>query len=125
MASHWSLNDSKSPQISRTLLSILADLNKAVVWMVSTHPLISKSFSPCVNLLIDCSKSTNYNWYRCHFHVPQFFQFSSKIQVLIKALFCAVIRRDLVYFLKFSFLSHGQVFSYEMSLVCHLKCLYS
>ena len=42
----WSLSDSKSPQVSRTLLSILADLNNAVVWMVSTHSLISKSSSP-------------------------------------------------------------------------------
>ena len=33
----------KSPQVSRTLFSILADLNNAVIWMVSTWPLISKS----------------------------------------------------------------------------------
>ena len=33
---HWSLSDSKSPQVSRTLLSILAGLNNAVVWTVST-----------------------------------------------------------------------------------------
>ena len=43
MVFHWSLSDSKSPQVSRTLLSILAVLNNAVVWMVSTRPLISKS----------------------------------------------------------------------------------
>ena len=42
---HWSLSDSKSPQVSWTLLSILADLNNAVVWMVSPSPLISKSSS--------------------------------------------------------------------------------
>ena len=41
MVSHWSLIDNKSSQISRTLLSILADLNNAVVWMVSTDPVIS------------------------------------------------------------------------------------
>ena len=29
------LSDSKSPQVSMTLLSILADLDKDVVWMVS------------------------------------------------------------------------------------------
>ena len=52
MGSHWSLRDSKSPQISRTLLSFLADLNNAVTWMVSTCPLISKSSSPCINPLI-------------------------------------------------------------------------
>ena len=34
---HLSLRDSKSPQISWTLLSILADLSYAVVWMVSTN----------------------------------------------------------------------------------------
>ena len=31
---HWSLNDNKSPQVSSILLSILADLNNAVIWMV-------------------------------------------------------------------------------------------
>ena len=52
MAFHWTLSDNKYPQISRTLLSILADLNNAVVWMVSTRPLISKSSSPCINPLV-------------------------------------------------------------------------
>ena len=28
---HWRLSDSKSPQVSKTLLSILADLNNYVV----------------------------------------------------------------------------------------------
>ena len=40
-----SLSDSKSPQMSRTLLGILAELN-AVVWMISARPLISKFSSP-------------------------------------------------------------------------------
>ena len=31
----------------------------------------------------DCTKSTNYNWYRRHFHVSQFCQFSSKTQEII------------------------------------------
>ena len=52
MISHWSLSDNKSPQVSRTLLSILADLNYAVIWMVSTRPVISKSSSPCTNPLV-------------------------------------------------------------------------
>ena len=52
MVFHWSLNDSKSPHVSRTLLSILADLNNAVVWTVSTRPIISKSSSPCTNPLV-------------------------------------------------------------------------
>ena len=40
----------KSSQVSKTLLSILADLNNAVVWMVSTRPVISK-FSILVIIL--------------------------------------------------------------------------
>ena len=51
MVFHWSLSDSKSPQVSRTLLSILAVLNNAVVWMVSTCPPTSKSSSPFSNPL--------------------------------------------------------------------------
>ena len=46
MVFHWSLSESKSPQVSRTLLSILAVLNNAVVWMVSTRPPTTKSSSP-------------------------------------------------------------------------------
>ena len=45
MVFHWSLRDSKSPQVSRTLLGILAVLNNAVFWMVSTRPPASKSSS--------------------------------------------------------------------------------
>ena len=52
MVFHWSLSDSKSPQVSRTLLSILAVLNNAVVWMVSTRPPTSKSSSPFSNSLL-------------------------------------------------------------------------
>ena len=51
------LSDSMSPQVSRTLLSILADLNNAVVWMVSTPPLISKSSSLCTNFLVTVSSA--------------------------------------------------------------------
>ena len=40
---HWRLSDSKSTQVSRTLLSIQAVLNSSVVWMVSTRPLTAKS----------------------------------------------------------------------------------
>ena len=56
MVSHWSFSDSKSPQVSRTLLSIQADLNNAVVWMVSTRPLISKSSRPFINSLVTCGE---------------------------------------------------------------------
>ena len=46
MVFHWSLSDSKFPQVSRTLLSILVVFNNVVVWMVSTRPPTSKSSSP-------------------------------------------------------------------------------
>ena len=49
MVFSWNLSDIKSPQVSRTLLGILADLNNAVVWMVSTRPFISKSSSAFAN----------------------------------------------------------------------------
>ena len=47
-----SLNDSNSPQVSRTLLNILAVLNNVVVWMVSTRLPPSKSSSPFSNPLV-------------------------------------------------------------------------
>ena len=75
----------KWQQVSWTLLSILAILNNVVIWMVSTRPPTSKSsswsFSYCS--FSYCSKHTNYNWYNCQLHVPQFFQFSSKVEVII------------------------------------------
>ena len=49
MVFHWSLSDSKSPQVSKTLLSNLADLNNVVVWLVPTRSLISRSSSPFIN----------------------------------------------------------------------------
>ena len=52
MVFHWSLSDSNSLQVSRTLLSILAVLNNAVVWMVSTCQPTSKSSSPFGNPLV-------------------------------------------------------------------------
>ena len=52
MVFQGSLNDSKSSQVSRTHLSILAGLNNVVVWMVSTRHLISMSSSPCSNLSV-------------------------------------------------------------------------
>ena len=48
----WSLSDSRSPQVSITLHSILADFINAVFWIVSTIPLISKSSSLCTHHLV-------------------------------------------------------------------------
>ena len=57
MVFRWSLSDSKSPQVSRTLLSIPAVLNNALVWMVSTRPPTSKSCSPFNNPLVTVPKA--------------------------------------------------------------------
>ena len=57
MVFRWSLSDSKSPQVSRTLLSILAVINDIVVWMVSTRPPTSKSSSPFNNPLVTVRKA--------------------------------------------------------------------
>ena len=34
MAFYWGLSDNESAQVIKILLSILADLNNAVVWMI-------------------------------------------------------------------------------------------
>ena len=57
MVLHWSLSDSKSPRVSSTLLSILAVLNNAVVWLVSTRPQTSKSSSPFSNPFVTVPKA--------------------------------------------------------------------
>ena len=54
---HWSLSDSKSPQVSRTRLRILAVLSNAVVWIVSSRPPTSKSSRPFNNPLVIVPKA--------------------------------------------------------------------
>ena len=56
MVFHWRLCDSKSPQVSRTLLSILAVFNNAVIWMVFTRSPTSKSSRPFNNPLVTVPK---------------------------------------------------------------------
>ena len=57
MVFHWRLSDSKSPQVSITLLSILAVFNNAVVWVVSTRPVTSKSSRHFNNPLLTVPKA--------------------------------------------------------------------
>ena len=45
-------SESKFPQIFMTLLSIRTDVSNAVVWMIPTPPLISKSSNPCTNAMV-------------------------------------------------------------------------
>ena len=57
MVFYWSLSDSKSPQVSRTLLSILAVFNNAGVLIVSTRMPTSKSCRPFNNPLFTAPKA--------------------------------------------------------------------
>ena len=94
----WNLSDSKSPQVSRTLLSILAVRNNRVVWMDSTHPPTSKSSSPFSNRLVIFWNApiTIGIIVTCMF--PSFFNFRSKVEILILLFtffqFYSVVRRD-------------------------------
>ena len=98
MVFHWSLRDSKSPQVSRILLSILADLNNAVVWMVSTPPLISKSSSPFINPFVTVPRAPIIIDINVTFIFHRFFPFPCKIEVFILLFiffqFYSVISRD-------------------------------
>ena len=98
MVSHWSLSDNKSPQVSRTLLSILADLNNAVVWMVSTRPVISKSSSLCTNPLVNVTRAPITIGIIATFMFHSFFNSLAKVKVLISFFtffqFYSVVRRD-------------------------------
>ena len=91
MVFHWRLSDSKSPQVSRTRLSILANLN-VVVLIVSTRPLISKSSSPCPNPLMTVPNAPiTIIWYHRHFQFHNFFQFSCTVQVFISLRFSLIL----------------------------------
>ena len=83
---YWSLSDSKSLQVSRTLLSILVNLNNVLVWMISIHPLIFKSSSPCTNLLLTVPGAPIAIGIVVTFIFNGFFQFFSKVCVLISLL---------------------------------------
>ena len=76
MIFHWSLNDSKSHQVSRTLLSIRVDLNNAVVEMTSIPAMIYRSFNlfskpletvPCVPTNNALDASPNFQFCLCLF----------------------------------------------------------
>ena len=119
----WSLSDSKYFQVSRTLLSILATLNNAV----SLDGLHSSSYFQAIQSLYqsfgDCTKSVIFNWYHSHFHVPQFFQFPNKVQVLILLLvffqFYSVVSREI----KFHSSASSPSFFFFVAFFCLLLSL--
>ena len=74
MVFHWSLSDSKYPQISRTLLSILVDFNNAIIWILSTRPPISNSSGPLIKEIVSSTPITigitvTFRFYHHHHHV--------------------------------------------------------
>ena len=58
MIFYWSLSDSTSPQVHKTFLCILADLNKVIAWMVSIRSVIFTSSSTFSNLLVTVQRTS-------------------------------------------------------------------
>ena len=75
---HGSLRDSKSPLVSR---GILTALNNAAIFMVSIFPLSSNPSNLLSNLLgtVPSAPTTNHR----HFYIPHTFQFSSKVKLFV------------------------------------------
>ena len=82
MVSHRSSSDNKSPQVSR-VLSIRADLNNAVVWMILTCSLVSKSSSPFINPLATVPRTSITIGITVNFMFHIFFQFPQKFRYLL------------------------------------------
>ena len=87
---YFSLSDSKSPQVSRTLLSILANLSNAVVWMVSIRLLISDSTRPFSRLLKTVSNALD--------------KISISLTFLFLCFFCSLVRSNYLFILSLSFI---------------------
>ena len=98
MVFNKSLSDNKSSHISRTLLSILVNLDNAVVWMISAPPLISKSSRSCTNLLMTVPSEPVTNGITVTFMLHSIFQYSYKVCLLIGLFtyfqFCVVVSWD-------------------------------
>ena len=91
MVSHWSLSESKSPQVSLTLLRILANLNIVIVWMFLNRPLISKTSSPFNNTSVTVPRASITIGINVIFMFPIFFPLPSKVQVLILSFYFLLI----------------------------------
>ena len=98
MVFHCSLSDSKSPQVSRTLLSILAILNNAVIWMVSISPPTPKSSRLLNNDLVTVRIAPITIGIIVTFMFHSFFQLLLKVQVFFLLFiffrFYSVVCRD-------------------------------
>ena len=83
MIFHWSLSDSKSPQVFRIFLSLLADLSNTIVWTVSARPIITRSSIQCANLLVTIPRVPITIDIVVTFMFHLFFKFLRKVEVLI------------------------------------------
>ena len=88
MVFHWSLRDNKSPQVSRTLLSILADFSNTVVYIVFTRPSSLVIFTNPV-MTVPRAQTTSGITVTPMFH--SFFQFPSKVQFLLLIIIINVV----------------------------------
>ena len=109
MVSYWTLSESKSPQVSRTLLSILAVFTIALVWMVSTRPPTSKSSRPFNNSLVSVPKpaitiSIIFTFiFLSLFNSLARSRYSSLFSHFFSVLFCGQPRQQIRQFCRFSF----------------------
>ena len=108
MVFHRNLSDNKCPQVSRTLLSILTDLNNAVVWTVSTHPLISKSSSPLIHPSVTVTRAPITIGINVTFMFHSFINFLTRFWYLsffslFSILLCGQMAQQSPQFCKFSF----------------------
>ena len=111
MVFHWSLRDSKPPQVSRTLLSTLAIHNNAVVWMVSTRLPTSKSSFPFNNPLLNILNAPITIGIIVTFMFPSFFNSLTRSKYLLTyssfhfllVLFCGQPVQHTPQFFEFSF----------------------
>ena len=98
MVFHWSLSDSKSPQVSGTRLRILVVLSNAVVWIVSTRSPASKSSRPFNNPLVIVPKEPITIATTVTFMFHSFFNSLARSKYLSFFLFSfkiySVVRRD-------------------------------
>ena len=91
MVFHWSLSDSKSAQVFRTLHSILAILNNVVVWMVSTKAKAPITIGIIVTFMfLNFFNSRARSWYLSFFS--------------LSVLFCGQPEQQSPQFCNFSFL---------------------
>ena len=88
------LSDRRSFPVYRTLLSILADHNNGVVWIVSSRPLISKSSSHYTIPLVTVPRASITNGINVTFMFQSFFQFSGQVFLFAFFQFYYVVSRN-------------------------------